>query len=295
LTKDWIQIEPHVKIIDDRFESEQLDLYRLFLLVGSLRIQFCVIDSETNRCLALEAYQLESSSTSSVLVDRISQIIENHSFLPAKFWKSVHVCVANDKFTLVPLSLFKPENALNYLQLNCEVDKSIHFITHFAHKQAGIANVFALDLSLHNWLSSYYSEVKTQFIHQTSPLIEAILRQESIDNKPSLIVFVGYEYMGILVKDKSALKFCNKFFFKTDEDFLYYLMLVINELGLEKQTNIELYGEILAKSNIFRLLKNFFSHVHFGNRPSPLKFGYVFDEISEHTYFDLLSICYCVV
>ncbi len=295
MTKDRIQIEPYIKIIDDRFEAEQLDQYRLFLLVGSLRFQFCVVDSEANRCLALETYQLEGGSTSSLLVQKISKIIENHSFLPAKFWKSVHLCVANDKFTLVPLSLFKEENALNYLQLNCEVDTSYHHVTFFAHKQAGIANVFALDLGLHNWFNAYYSEGKIQFIHQTSPLIEAILRQENIDNKPSLMVFVGFEYMGILVKDKASLKFCNKFFYKTDEDFLYYLMLVVDELGLDKQTNIELYGEIVAKSNLYRLLKNYFPQLHFGNRPSPLQFGYVFDEISEHSHFDLLSICYCVV
>jgi len=294
LTKEKTYIEPVMKMMDDRFEAENLSQYRLFILAGPVRLHFCVVDAESNRCLALESYTVETDINSSLYAEKLAKIIENHPFLPARFWKSIHICVANDKFTLIPLSLFKEENSLNYLQLNCEVDSENNQITYFKHQQAGIANVFAFDSRYFEWVRAFYTERSVHFMHQTSPLIEAILRQPSADSKTSMMVSVGYEYMTILVKEQSNLKFCNKFFFKTDEDFLYYLMLVVDELTISPNTAIELYGELHAKSNLYLLLKKHFPNIRFGKRPPTLQFGYVFDEIAEHNYFDLMAMIYCV-
>jgi len=286
-------IEPLVKIIDDRFEAENLSDYRLFLLIGPLKFNFCVIDSESNRCIAFESYATEMQPSSILFSERLFQIVDNHPFLPAKFWKSIHVCIANDKFTLIPLSLFKEDNSLNYLQLNCEVDPEYNHITHFDHKQAGIANIFAFDIRYFEWTKSFYPNRNVQFLHHTSPLIEAILRQNQ-SSKATLTVSVGHEFMSILVKEGEGLKFCNKFFFKTDEDFLYYFFLVADELSLNQNTTISVFGELTNKSSKFLLLKKYFPNVQFGNRPSSIQFGYVFDELPEHNYFDLFSMCYCL-
>ncbi len=293
LIREKTYIEPVLKITDDRFEAENLAQYRLFLLAGPIRLHFCVIDSETNRCLALESFTTNVEVSSVLFTEKLSQIVENHPYLPARFWKSIHVCIANDKFTLIPLSLFREENSINYLQLNCEVESEINYVTNYLHKQSGIANIFAFGIRYYDWTKSFYPGRNVQFMHHTSPLIEAALRQNS-QYKTSMTVCVGYEYMSILVKDGEGLKFCNKFFFKTDEDFLYYFFLVADEVGLHHNTPISIYGEINPKSSNFILLKKYFPNVHFGQRPSTLQFGYVFDEIPEHSYFDLFSMCYCV-
>ena len=109
-----------------------------------------------------------------------------------------------------------------------------------------------------------------------------------------MLLCVGLEFMSIIVREGSHLKFCNKFFFKTDEDFLYYIFLVMDELGLGQTTTIKIYGELNAHSPKFAGLKKYFPNVFFGQRPSNIQFGYVFDELPEHNYFDLFSICYCL-
>ncbi len=294
MVRDKIYTEPLLKITDDRFEAENLLHYRLFLLVGPARLHFCVIDSESNRCLALESYATDVNPESHHFAEKLSTIVENHPYLPARFWKSVHICVANDKFTLIPLSLYKGENALNYLKLNCEVDTAIETVSEYTHKQAGIVNIFALNDNYQRWVKSFYPGKNVQFMHHTTPLIEACLRQPSGTYQASVLLCVGLEFMSIIVREGSHLKFCNKFFFKTDEDFLYYIFLVMDELGLGQTTTIKIYGELNTHSPKFAGLKKYFPNVFFGKRPSNIQFGYVFDELAEHSYFDLFSICYCL-
>ena len=68
-------------------------------------------------------------------------------------------------------------------------------------------------------------------------------------------------------------------------------MLVFQELGLEQsKTSITFWGSIDAKSKFITLLKKYVRNISFGNRPSALSFGYVFDEIPEHQFFDLFNI-----
>lgn len=288
-------IEPITKITDDRFEAENISQYRLFMLAGPVRLHFCVIDAETNRCLAMESYSTDTTISADLFAERLSHIVENHPYLPARFWKSIHVCIANDKFTLIPSSLFREENSLSYLKLNCEVNTEHESVTHYLHKQAGIVNIFTLDDQYYRWTKSFYPGNNVKFMHHTTPLIEACLRQVSSNgSNTSILLCVGYEFMTLIVKEGASLKFCNKFFFKTDEDFLYYIFLVFDELGLQATTPILVYGELTPPSSKFQQLKKYFPAAYFGRRPSTLNFGFVFDELMENNYFDLFSICYCV-
>ncbi len=264
----------------------------LFVLAGPIRMHICVVDAESNRCLTFESYSTEANTSSLQFIENVEHIIDTHPYLSARFWKSIHFCIANDKFTLIPESLFKPENCANYLKLNCEVDSENEELRFHVHKQAGIVNVFALPKHYERLSKAFYPGKKIQFMHHTSPMMETCLRLP-VSSGAILLVCVGYEYMTILVKDQSQLKFCNKFFFTTDEDFLYYIFLVMEELGLNSYTQLVLFGEIAPQTNKFTELKKYFPNASLGSRPSTLQYGYVFDELPEQAFLDLFAVSYC--
>lgn len=290
MLKERTYIDPIVKIVDSRFEPENLSQFLLFVLVGPIRMHLCVVDSETNRCLTFESYSTEANISTLRFLENVEQIIDTHPYLSARFWKSIHFCIANDKFTLIPESLFRQENCASYLKLNCELDNETEELKYHVHKQAGIVNVFAIHKQYEKLTKQFYPGKKVQFLHHTSPIIESGLRLQG----PILLVCVGYEYMTVLAKDQGALKFCNKFFFKTDEDFIYYLFLVIEELGLSAFVQIALFGDISPKANKYQEMRKYFPNITFGSRPSTLHFGYVFDEIPEQSYLDLFAVSYCL-
>lgn len=292
MLKERTYIDPIIKITDSRFEPENLSQFRLFVLAGPIRMHICVVDADNNRCLTFESYQTEDNGSSQHFIERVEQIIDTHPYLSARFWKSIHFCIANDKFTLIPESLFKAENCANYLKLNCEIDLEVEDLKYFVHKQAGIVNVFSMPKHYEKLARSFYPGKKIHFIHHTSPLMETCMRLP-VSSGSSLLICVGYEFMTILVKDQYQLRFCNKFFFKTDEDFLYYLFLVIEELGLTPYAQMILFGEINPKASKFLELKKYFPNAVFGNRTSALQFGYVFDELPDQAYLDLFAVSFC--
>jgi hypothetical protein len=68
-------------------------------------------------------------------------------------------------------------------------------------------------------------------------------------------------------------------------------MLVMKSLGMNQQTSeVILWGYIGKNSPHYHEFYKYIKNVVFGNKPSSLKFGYMFDEVQEHHFFDLYSI-----
>jgi hypothetical protein len=68
-------------------------------------------------------------------------------------------------------------------------------------------------------------------------------------------------------------------------------MLVMKTLNLDQQTSkVHLWGYIGKNSPHYHEFIKYVRNVVFGQRPTHLAFGYLFDDVQEHQYFDLYAI-----
>jgi hypothetical protein len=68
-------------------------------------------------------------------------------------------------------------------------------------------------------------------------------------------------------------------------------MLVMNALGLDQEsTPVMLWGYIGKNSPHYQEFVKYVRNVSFGERPKHIKFGYLFDEVQDHHFFDLFSL-----
>jgi hypothetical protein len=68
-------------------------------------------------------------------------------------------------------------------------------------------------------------------------------------------------------------------------------MLVMKSLGMDQKTSVvKLWGYIGKNSPHYHEFYKYINNVEFGGRPSFLTFGYMFDEVQEHHFFDLYKI-----
>lgn len=68
-------------------------------------------------------------------------------------------------------------------------------------------------------------------------------------------------------------------------------MLVLKTLKMDQQTSqIVLWGYIGKNSPHYNEFSRYIRNVSFGDRPKHLTFGYLFDEIQDHHFFDLYSM-----
>lgn len=281
------------KIKDDNFDVDQIEQYCLSLMIGDNDFIFCITDPKQNKCLYLEDYIFSSIILPDQLTGQLSHIFNNHHLLEVGFWKTIKLAIKNQKFTLIPNFLFNKENITQYLGLHCPINQQEN-IFYYKQIQSDAVNIFAAENKIINWFISAYPSKTIEIIHQTSPLIEGFMRIEANKSTKNMFIKVDNSHVIIMVIKNKTLEFCNKYLFTNHEDFIYYVMLVIEELQLNPEKDpVMVWGEIYPDSELFDNLYKYIRNLSLGNKPSSLSFSYNFDELPDHKYFDLYCMYLC--
>jgi hypothetical protein len=282
------------KIKDDKFDVDELHQYILSLSVGIRDFQLCITNSTNNRVLLLEDFRLEDIRTVNSRIRALKHIYENHHLLKAGFWKEVKIALKTHKFTLVPNNYFIAESASDYLAVNNPIKTNIEEVYYYKHLSSDEVNVFASDGKLINWFKKIYKNTTVGLIHQGSALIEGILHHDDLNHEKTMFGFFDRRIMHLVGTDKNKLIFYNQFSIRQEEDYIKYMLLAMRELKMsQKSTKVVLWGNLKHEGKQIELLKKYIRNISFGGRPKKLKFGYQFDEIIDHQYFDLLNIYFC--
>ena len=282
------------KIKDKDFDVDNLHQYNLHILSGNRDLQFTVSDSLTGNCLLLEDYALTKVKTYKELVAILRTLFEDHELLTAGFWKSVKIGVKNNKFSLVPSKLFDKSSLFDYLKLNCKVSNETDQLLYYKHLKSDAVNCFAINKQLYNWYNSIYPNIEIGFVHQSSTLIEGVLSQISNYPEDSIFLFVDRFKLHVISSRNKKLEYYNQFGIKKFEDYIKYIMLVFNGLKRSQQTtNVVLWGYIGKQSTHYHEFIKYIKHVSFGERPKFYKYGFVFDELQDHYFFDTYNLHLC--
>jgi hypothetical protein len=276
------------KIKDEKFDVDQLHQYCLLIHLSVRDLQIGIVNSQ-NQFVFFEDYIFQNLSSSEELLELLKKLFEAHHLLTAGFWKKVKLCVKNNKFVQVPDSLFVEEAALEYLKMNAKVDVQNESVLFCKNEKNSAVTVFAIHKDLCIWIQDLYKNAKVEFFHQSSSLIEGVLNSPQTDSP--LFIYIDRFKLHILSVKEGKLIYYNQFVIQHFSDYVKYIMLVLNAMKMDQQTSrIILWGYIGKNSPHFIEFSKYIKNVSFGNRPKHLKFGYMFDEIQDHHFFDLYSM-----
>jgi len=282
------------RVKDEKFSIDELEDYSLTLQVGVRDFQIGVTDTQDNQVMGLEDYQLEGIKTVNGRLRLIKEILDNHEFLTAGFWKGVKLCLKTHKFSLVPSKMFVADSATDYLSVNSEIKPSFEEVGYYKQISADLVNVFAKEIKLCNWIGSIYKRKPIHIVHQGSALIEGVLKNNDHSHEKGLYCFVDRGILHLTVAQDGKLQFYNQYAVRTKEDYLKYIMLVFKEMEMDpKKNSVQFWGFIKQNSDELNMLKKFIKNISLGSKPSFLKFGYKFDEVDDHQYFDVMSAYIC--
>ncbi|MBX2895873.1 MAG: DUF3822 family protein [Cyclobacteriaceae bacterium] len=277
------------KIKDDRFDEEKLHQYTLLVQFGVRDLQVAIVDSEDSRLLFFEDYVLGDSNSHTELINQYQQLFDSHPVLHAGFWSEVRISVKNTKFAQVPASLFLPEAAAEYLRFNAQIDPDKEDILTCQNIRSDAVTVFTVQKQLNTWLRTIYANTALKLVHQSAALIEGVLEYAKGNQNP-LYIYVDRFKLHILAVTEGKLIYYNQFLIKQFSDYVKYIMLVLKGLGMDQNTSqVVLWGYIGKNSPHYLEFVKYVRNVDFGSRPAYLKFGYLFDEVQEHHFFDLFS------
>jgi hypothetical protein len=278
------------KIKDERFDEDLIHQYQLLIHIGFRDLQIGVIDDSENRMLLLEDYVFPSLSSQDDVLQILDQLFDGHPFLKAAFWKSIKISIKNNKYVQVPQALFLDEARTDYLRFNAYIEDDEEVFSVVNPKSKAVT-VFAFPSALRTWLLTIYPSSKVTFMHQSAVLIEALTNFANYKKDNSLFIYVDRFKLHILSAKNGNLLYYNQFAIKQFSDYIRYIMLALRSLNLSQESSqVVLWGYIGKNSPHYEEFYKYVNNVVFGHRPKFLNFGYMFDEIQDHHFFDLYGM-----
>lgn len=279
---------------DEAFQLSQAGNCNLYIALSSKAMRLAVADVERNKFVALEDYELITVFTPLQIAEQLRLIADQSPILQEQRWLDIRVSVSNQFFTLVPETLFDPAHQEDYLRLHSTLDPQQHVILHNRTFGLDAVNIFAVDGVLYRMVQSFFPERSVQFTHQTSALIKSLLHQTDRKAGRTMHLYVERNYVTVLVIDENGLQFCNVFHYLSPEDFIYFVVFVMQEQKMNpEQETITAWGDITPDSSLFNMLKKYIRQVKFGKRPTDVGYSYKFDDLFDHRYFELFSLHFC--
>ncbi|MFC4211157.1 DUF3822 family protein [Pedobacter lithocola] len=203
---------------------------------------------------------------------------ENDNLLSQKY-EAVKAAVHTSKFTFIPDELFDADNLTVYskfLGSNGEI--------HTKHnEELGFNTLFSIDKNIEDKLP-----LNTIFYPQSSPLLALF---SHLSGEALLIDFTAASFNVLFVKDKKV-NFQNHYQAENAEEFNYFLLLIIEQLGLNESTAVYLQGIINEDDDYYNTLLKYFNNLYFF-LPAGKQDNELLADMPKHYFSGLLALNLC--
>jgi hypothetical protein len=252
---------------------------------------FCIFDTSVQKYIALRHYKFDKISSYSSCYKKFKEILDNDELLNNNF-KSVKIIFASQRETLVPLPLFEEKNINKYFYFNQSEEKNEDILFNNL-KNADAVNIFSIPSKFTKLLKNKYNNIN--FYHQSSPFIENALIENKNQKFEHKVYVYNYEnFFDIIVITPQKLLLYNSFKCQNENDFIYYIMNVFEQLNLNPaQTPIFLMGNITKLSAYNEVIKKFITKIYFKKNSNNFDYSYVFNQIPEHYFLNMLNLYQC--
>ena len=265
--------------------------YKLSIQLSLDGFSFCIFNSERNKYLAIESYNFQRTGSYINLCKYIDELFLQLSWLKKSF-QSVNIIFENNKSTLVPFPLFDESEKDIYLNFNHTITNDEQIVYDKLNTLEAY-NIFSLPICLNNKLKDIFPDCKIS--HFSSTLIESILIKYK--NQPVIkraFINVRNLYLDIIITEGKRQIFYNSFKYRTEEDFIYFLIFVLEQLQLNPEDiDLILIGQIEKKSALFEMIYKYVRNIRFEDRNNIFQYSYIFNDIPSHFYYNLLNINLC--
>jgi hypothetical protein len=271
-------------------EDEGLDLnltpyYHLSIQISLDGFYFCILDSASNKVLALQSFAFQNINDWQTVVKTTEENIHKNKFLKKKY-KSTTVSLVSNKYSLIPTPLFDASKQKEYLQLNVETEPSL-IIRKDDFKSIDAKILYAVPLGVDLMLRRNFPLCK--IVHHLTGLIDSLLLNFQ---NPSKQVFVnaGETAFDIIITEGKKLIFCNTFSKNSQEDFLYYILFVLEQQRINLfESTITLSGSIEKNGEDYELLGKYIRNLKFAESIDNFQYTYKFNDLPMGSYLSLIS------
>lgn len=284
---------------DRLFDQELTSQYNLSIRVEPDGLSFSVYAPFLSKFIGLESVkftgheELLSKPVVEADTEDIRNFVGQHPWLLNPFR---HTCliVCSQVYTFIPHVLYNEQERNTYLSFVHQFENPETVSAQFLNSAEAWV-VYGLSRNLFQTLKTMYSDAS--MIHHAGAFIETILpryRHSQLQNP--VFVNISKGFFDIVILGEGKLRYCNSFNWKTNEDVSYFLIFVLDQLGLNPENvQVLLSGNVSPDSGLFSLLYRYIRHLSFIKGSEPVKGGVVLPDEAEFRFVELLNPALCAL
>lgn len=278
------------QITDESLGSGVIEKLSLFLLTDQSQVCYCLVDDDRNKIIGFGDYHHHGFTQVS---EALEEVLKTDEIVNGQTFRRIVSGIFQTPALLIPEALFEEQSTESYLHLALAERTE----SRPASDQLRLSDtrvVYSLEESL---LQSLTSSIQNpQVFHGLSGWSDYQLMQYKHEKSSVLAVNVRRENLDILAIHSGNLLFCNSFSYESPEDFIYYLLFVMEQLGLNPDlVPVYFSGEIQANSSSYMVSRKYIRHSGFGERPETSSYSYALGKLPAHQYQSLFTLCPCAL
>lgn len=277
-------IQTGITLNDKSFKTKLAPNFRLSIYLNNDQLVYSIIDILSRKLLHLQSYNFFNILNKEEYNITLKQMIAGDDLLTLPYSKT-HIHLLTECMTLIPESLFDESKKSELLEFNQQNISSFNIRNDSIQKTEAVI-IYGIDIETEKNLTDYFP--KSKINHSASSLIETWIKANA--GTEVLHCYVQPSTIQIGYIKNEQLKFFNIYQYKSPEDFIYYLMNVVNHLSIDQdKINLIFSGEVVADSGIYKLAYKYIRTIHFAQRPQWVQCS---EEINfpNHFYFNLFCL-----
>ena len=286
------KLSPRLSLLDNSLSKDSSKQYYLCLEIGVSGLSFAIYSKQKNSFLGIESLEFEKVGSETEIIPLLEQLLLENEWLNLQF-AQINILINNTSCTLVPSALFNEHEKKRYLEFN-QIVLENDAIKHNFLSNTQAFNIYSVTETLADLLEKKWPEANV--IHYTSCVIEALSNQfKNRAYNKTLYLNVRDESLDIVFFKDTKLFYYNNFKFKSKEDFIYFLLLAMEQIGLSpEETKVGLSGKIDEGSAIYQILHEYIRHHYFIERNDSYKYSEFLNEATCRRYYILMNQLQCV-
>ncbi|MBN2613821.1 MAG: DUF3822 family protein [Bacteroidales bacterium] len=275
-------------LLDKSYSIADSKNYHISIQVNPDGVCFCMLDTRAGHYVGFKKYSFDPITDVERLTNKLEEIIDADEELKPAFGSSAMIW-ATQKSTFVPDVFFDETNLRDYFEFNHPLDEldEIHYNN---IEETAACNVFAIPTYPANLFYTRFRGIK--YFHQATPFVKASLTDFAQPDAMHLNLNNGF--FDIAVKKQGRLVLYNTFLFRNETDLIYYVLYIVNQLGIDPQgIPLTLCGELSDRVAYQETLAKYLPNMMYYEPASPA-FTVIFERINRHKYFNLFYLYNCV-
>jgi hypothetical protein len=216
--------------------------------------------------------------------------IEEEPLLALRF-KSFKVCYRSNQNTLIPSELFDAKSLDEYFDWVTEPDEKEILVYDYI-KNLDAFNVFSIHKKLFKKLNDTFSNPK--LFDLNSVIIQNLLRENKGTRDKKMFVYKENNSLHIYLIENGKLIFSNIFSIETEEDFVYYVLAVCEQLHINTASlQVVLMGDIEKGNSFHELLTSYLENISFADFPKGIYMPQEMQHVPAHRFHHLFALALC--